>query len=168
MDKLRLLMSPVCNRNCEKCCNKVFDLASLPLATDFTGYHAISLTGGEPMLDPLKVIKAVRIIRKVNPTVKIYLYTAKADCAHPLLCIMKLIDGITLTLHDQKDVQECRCFMELVQNGHCSGKSMKLCVFEGIDYRLRLPLANWTVTELKWLEPEDCPLPDGEEFMRYD
>ena len=39
--KLRLLVTENCNRNCEGCCNKDWDLSSLEVCTSYKGYDEV-------------------------------------------------------------------------------------------------------------------------------
>ena len=44
-EKLRLLLFEECDRDCPGCCNRDWDLRSLPVCRDFTPYQVIMLTG---------------------------------------------------------------------------------------------------------------------------
>ena len=78
--KLRLLVTPYCNRDCDLCCNQNFDLDALPVITQadqFSKYTEISLTGGEPLLVYDKVRETILYIREYgNFKGPINLYTA--------------------------------------------------------------------------------------------
>ena len=76
-EKLRLLLFEECDRDCPGCCNRDWDLRSLPVCRDFTPYQVIMLTGGEPMLHPEIIREAVAEIR-AQTQAPIYLYTG--DC----------------------------------------------------------------------------------------
>jgi pyruvate formate-lyase activating enzyme-like uncharacterized protein len=104
-NKLRLLVDKRCNRKCEKCCNKLFNLDALEIASDFSKYKEISLTGGEPMLFPEKVISIAKEVRSNNQEAKIWLYTAKASEPGHMLNVINFVDGITLTLHNAQDIE---------------------------------------------------------------
>ena len=58
-EKLRLLLFEECDRDGPGCCNRDWDLRSLPVCRDFTPYQVIMLTGGEPMLHPEIIREAV-------------------------------------------------------------------------------------------------------------
>ena len=49
MKKIRLIITKDCPNNCLKCCNKNFDLDSLPIVKDYDCDELI-ITGGEPMI----------------------------------------------------------------------------------------------------------------------
>lgn len=163
--KLRLLLFSECNRLCEGCCNKQFDLDSLPIETDFTNYGLIMLTGGEPMLKPEFVIDAVKRIRKVNDC-PIYLYTAKVDKIFDVFKVLDCLDGLTLTLHEVMDLADFYILNQYIMHykKKYSKKSFRLNVFKGIEINKDVfPL--WKIKDnIEWIE--DCPLPHNEVFKR--
>jgi hypothetical protein len=134
----------------------------------------VMLTGGEPMLRPKIILNAVEEIRMTNKTAPIIVYTAKVDNLSDMYEVFYRVDGFTVTLHEQKDVKPWYNFHQsLSYISKPIGPYMRLNVFEGIDlsecgqpgdffyYR-----NIWKVKEgIKWLD--DCPLPEGETFMRY-
>lgn len=169
---LRLLLFKDCNRNCRGCCNKGFDLDSLPpldpyLYGSFQGYDNIILTGGEPMLDPFLIKKMVTAIRTQTGT-PIILYTAKYDNPRELLSILKLVDGLTVTLHTPKDVTAFSVFNNLVNQDvdFFKEKSLRLNVFYNVPLKtLKNNLQLWKVKKnIHWIK--DCPLPSNEVFKR--
>jgi len=164
MKKLRLLFTQDCNRNCEGCCNKDWDLDSLPKCTDYSKYDEILITGGEPMLYPDRLDFLINKIRKESEA-KIYIYTAKPT--HVLIYWIKesKIDGITLTIHKEDDVDTFYLFnLLLTALGGYDDKSLRLNVFKGIntpDTKNR-----WKAkSNMEWIK--DCPLPKDEVFMKY-
>ena len=169
MRKLRLLLTEECNRNCPGCCNNDWDLSTLPIETDFTGYDEILITGGEPMLYPGKVILTAIDIRNQNPDARIYVYTAKTDKLDPLIGVMATTDGLTITLHHQNDVVPFLAFESFIQHESIladirdTNKSLRLNVFAGIS----IPEISW-IWEVKkdmvWIE--NCSLPEGEVFKK--
>lgn len=165
--KLRLLITEKCNRNCEGCCNKDWDLSVLPKETDYSQYNTILLTGGEPMLSPFYVINIIKMIRKQNKTGAIILYTAKIDDWNAVLAVLHYIDGLTVTLHEQKDVGAFVFLDSLLSNADLAGKSLRLNVFKGvtISKKYGCNLKNWKVKDnIEWIK--NCPLPEGEVFKR--
>lgn len=174
MKKLRLLLTPGCDRNCEGCCNRDWDLSSLPIAAKYHGYSEIMLTGGEPLLSPRRIINAIKSIRRDDTRVPIYLYTAGVTYQHELLAVMGFLQGMTLTLHEQADVPH---FIELntifrklnvIKGLHYPFfDSLRLNVFDGIEIDLPVSeLQRWKIRRgIVWIK--DCPLPIDEEFCRY-
>jgi hypothetical protein len=174
-DKLRLLLWPDCGKSCPGCCNKDWDLKTLPIATNLIFYREIILTGGEPMLYPDLLQRVIGEIQATTHSPKIYLYTANTKEYDKLINIMSGINGVTVTLHDDEDVTD---FIKLVEemnkisaiNSHwLDDKSLRLHVFEDVDASaiegINLPDV-WNVKgHIKWIE--NCPLPNDEEFKRY-
>ena len=157
--KLRLVLFEACDRCCPGCCNHDWDLKNLPVCTDYTPYKMIMLTGGEPMLPPEIIHQAVQKIR-AQTGAPIYLYTAKVEGLDELLPIL---DGVTVTLHEPKDLPEFQHFVAAAHN--LSGKSLRLNVFREAG---PIPGAfpGWIMKEdMEWIP--NCPLPEGEVLMRY-
>lgn len=169
---IRLLISEQCNRFCTKCCNQteLHDLDGLPQVdvTAVTEAKEIVLTGGEPLLDPLNLQYIIRTLRSINRDLKIYLYTAKTRPPANLVVCMEHLDGITVTLHEQKDVNDFENFQTWLnfRPEWLSTKSLRLNYFSeaGVDIQ-QLETVGWLVTNLKWLD--ECPLPENEIFMRW-
>jgi len=153
--KLRLLVTENCNRACEGCCNKQWDLGALPVCLDFAPYDTIMLTGGEPMLDTLKIRQVIARIRRQNADAQIYVYTAMP---RNLTALDDQIDGVTLTLHEQADVAEFWNIRKKLTG------SLRLNVFDGVSL-MGVNTDGWDVREgIEWIE--NCPLPEDEVFMR--
>lgn len=164
MNKLRLVMFEQCNRSCEGCCNNDWDLNGLDVCDSFEGYDMIMLTGGEPMLKPDLVIETAERIRQ-NSMAKIILYTAKSRRALDLIAVMHWLDGLTLTLHEQYDVEAFIQLNKLIQRSpslFC--KDLRLNVFSNVDID-GLNTRFWQVKDgIEWIK--DCPLPEGEVIQR--
>lgn len=165
MKKLRLLITKACPKQCEGCCNKDWKLDELPICTDYSGYDEILITGGEPILRHNRLRSVITEIRRVNKAAKIYIYTAFPSFSIGELLIKGYIDGVTFTLHEQKDVpkfEELNLFISLA----CmrNSPSLRLNVFKGI--KVKLPsMSNWIIKDnIEWIK--DCPIPVDEVFMR--
>lgn len=165
--KLRLLLWDDCLRKCKGCCNKEWDLNSLPICTSFEGFEEIILTGGEPMLYPQTILEVIDIIRRKTKT-PIYLYTSDVSNIEMTLKILSRIEGITLTLHTQRDsfslyplnksLLAIKCFDEAFN------KSLRLNVFKGI-WLNKTNLSLWKIKDnMVWIKK--CPLPKDEVFMK--
>lgn len=128
----------------------------------------IILTGGEPMLDPLNIQYYTRTLRSLNPKLKVYMYTSKCKPPASLIAVMECLDGITLTLHDKKDVPDFQVFYDWMQfrPSWYSTKSLRLNYFpeDGVDMT-GVKTEGWTVEALEWLD--DCPVPEHEVLMRW-
>lgn len=162
MRKLRLVVTQQCDRACPGCSNNGRDLDALPVCTNFMGYEEILLTGGEPMLEVDRVRRLIHRIRRQGHFGPIILYTALPTRALQALLHIYL-DGVTITLHKQSDVAMFRAFARELD---CvSSKSLRLKIFEGVDIG-DLDVTRWDVRTLDWIE--NCPLPEGEVFMRIE
>jgi len=165
MKKLRLLLTEKCDRNCKGCCNNQYDLVALPVETDFTGYSEIILTGGEPMLRPLRIIETVKSIRKQNPTALIVMYTAKTDLPGLLRAVLNYLDGLTVTIHKGADWWPFLTFNSYMSMDQRFNKLLRLNVFEQAGYSGFSFERFWQVRkDIEWIT--DCPLPEGEVFKR--
>lgn len=157
--KLRLLLWEECNRNCPGCCNKDWNLETLPVCRDFSPYDTVMLTGGEPMMCPPAVHNAVRTIRK-DSDAEIYVYTAKVDNS-AAISVLSAVDGMTVTLHTQVDVEPFLNFTRAVAN---IDRSLRVNIFQGIE--VDVP-PDWQIKRgMYWVK--NCPLPEDEVFMRYE
>lgn len=169
MKKLRLLLFEKCNRSCEECCNKGFDLNALPVVQNYSEYEEIVLTGGEPMLNVPLLLGTVSAIREANPEAKILVYTAKINRINLIWEVLKSVDGLTVALHEQKDVIHFLRLNEALS--HFSkdyglyDRSLRLNVFKGVAVTKDRDLPLWGVKRgIEWIK--DCPLPTDEVFMR--
>lgn len=173
MKKLRLLFTQDCNRNCKGCCNKEWNLNNLPSVDSFD-YNEILITGGEPLLYPERLIGYIKAIRAIS-TAKIYVYTAMTvveKTFKPFYDILKYVDGITLTLHNQKDSNNFNHVLYSMQfdewtQSHIQDKSLRLNVFKGVTVSTIFDnaLSMWKIKyDMEWIK--NCPLPKDEEFKR--
>ncbi|MBD3261732.1 MAG: hypothetical protein GF334_08725 [Candidatus Altiarchaeales archaeon] len=164
--KLRLLLLTRCNRDCEGCCNKQWDLAALPQVKTFIGYEQILLTGGEPLLDPMKVIRTcVAIRQEAGYGFPIYLYTAWSKDIVRYLQVINSVEGIVLTLHQRHDLDNFRRLQEWFRRHphFAKMKSLRLNVFSEVGEDIHDD--QWKVkNNVEWIE--NCPLPTDEVFMR--
>lgn len=167
---LRLLVTQECKRNCDGCCNLQWELDKLPVMTeDLSPYKMILITGGEPMIledERLKnIIGYINLLS--NSSTKVILYTAETKNwtrIHTMLS-EHYIDGLTITLHEQKDVPN---FLWMAHKGqfHLYSDHLRLNIFQGVTIPKKRILKHWKIKKnIVWKDP--CPLPKGEVFMRY-
>jgi hypothetical protein len=162
---LRLLLTKDCNRSCIGCCNKDWDLDSLPICEDFFGYDEIILTGGEPLLYPMRIFNTISDIRLYNKC-PIYLYTAKLDDVYLVYYLINFLDGITVTLHEKEDIVNFNKLDKLLVNQHIPfNKSFRLNVFKEVGEVKPIIPGIWQIKDnIEWIK--DCPLPTNEVFMK--
>lgn len=171
MKKLRLLITEVCNRNCKGCCNKYWDLKSIPQSqlSEAHTFSEIMFTGGEPLLKPELTDQLATCIKSLmHPQARLYIYTAEPTAIQP--DNFSVVDGFTITLHEQEDVQPFIdwCITILPQIDRSRGRRWRLNVFDTVKIprfiRATLVDMGWLVKDMKWVV--DCPLPDNEVFER--
>lgn len=173
--KLRLLVTTKCPNKRPLCCNNQFDFSKIPVV-DRYDYDEISITGGEPLMSHLISSQTYDIVSRIRRSnlsrgikTTFYLYTAHFDI-DDFERAMMFFDGIVLTPHKSKDVEDFiklnETLLRLVENGvllHCS---LRLNLFA--DMKALLPkdidLSLWKVKNMEWIE--NCPVPEGEDFRR--
>lgn len=161
--KARVLVTQTCNRSCEGCCNKQYDFSTIPKfnIVDAYRYEEIILTGGEPMLYYYHLLDTIRSIRRevTDFWCKIILYTAEVRDTGRALSVLMVVDGLTLTLHEQSDVEPFQDFQSRILDSYTETRSLRLNVFKGVNPGYIEPF--WEVKrEIEWIE--NCPLPQGE------
>jgi hypothetical protein len=166
MKKLRLLVTNECYRDCEGCCNKQWDLSSLSVCEDFEGYDEVLLTGGEPLLKDYWFFKVLVFRIRKDSECKVYLYTAEVQKAERIIALLiDVLDGITLTLHHQRDVKSFLSLNKRLILIDGFNRSLRLNVFKGVEIPSDTDLSLWQVKkDMVWVE--NCPLPEDEIFMR--
>ena len=172
--KLRLLVTNKCTRNCAGCCNNdvkpsgaiyIEDLKKI----DWTIYEKILITGGEPLLFPKQTRDLILSIKKQDPASQITLYTAifPVICWDDMVTIFENLDGVTFTIHD---VDGIRSFIRLnkfwLDRPELNTKiSKRLNIFCDVPL-FPLNCYGWDVKFIEWIK--NCPLPEDEIFLRLD
>ena len=164
--KVRLVITTLCNKECEDCCMKQVDIDKVPniIWNDLSSCKEILITGGEPMLCTQgALLEWISLLRFYAPEAKIYIYTADVSNVTKSLFLLRVTNGITLTLHTE-DKDCLKHFMAfhnaMITNGTHIGKSMRLNVFKGILGE-KLVCEPWAVKQdLEWIE--NCPVPEDE------
>ncbi len=163
MKTLRLLVTKKCDKGCEGCCNKDWNLDNLPTPTHYE-YDQILITGGEPLGGDLRVEETITIINGIKllhpyPDRKIFVYTSVSNQPR----ILNYCDGITLSIHTQKDLVSFLCWKEELEKH--KNKSMRLNIFKGVVLPNDIDLSCWVVKyNIEWVI--NCPLPQNEVFMK--
>ena len=161
--KLRLLLWTMCDRDCEGCCNKDWDLDNLKTERDFNKYSLIMLTGGEPMINPSYVHKIIWRIKK-QTNAPIVMYTADVTNIVEAWGLLYELHGMTITLHEQEDVVPFLRFNAYLSK-LMKQKSLRLNVFKNINLS-GVDTDGWEVKDnIEWIK--NCPLPEGEVLKTY-
>jgi len=168
MKKLRLILTRKCNRNCKGCCNNQDSYVEsnvLPFNNDYKGYDQVIFTGGELSLVPFATLLNIAKAKLTNldSDINIIVYTAETALGWIEL-ILKYVNGITITLHKQSDVDKFRelnfwllRYKTWIKDNN---KTLRVNVFKGVNLYMQND-SLWTVKDnMEWIE--DCPLPEGE------
>lgn len=168
MRKARLIVTNKCPKNCVGCCNKDWKGEPAKKMENFD-FDKILITGGEPMLFPQKLIDLCIDIRS-NSKAKLILYTAKTNQLMMLMIIMHYVDGLTVTIHEDSDIQSFINFnnsLRVYLREHNMTKKLRLNVFSGDFSSTALEnedLSIWNVDmNRQWIK--DAPLPENEELF---
>ena len=174
MRTARVILWRACNRDCELCCNKAEAGAiqgAIPIKSicDVTGYDEVLLTGGEPMLNPDKVIGAATYARKFNPHAKIYLYTAWwYNDYDRMLEVLRAVDGVHYAVHGpsmyDNDFDMLKWVQDHLFRNKDWDKSYRLHLDRDIASTVEITPCLWSRIDCKpWLV--DCPLPPHEDLF---
>jgi hypothetical protein len=171
MRTLRLICTYKCPRNCEGCCNKqeAFHSDNIPVFDDdFTPYDMVIVTGGEPLIDPAATAGCAMAAKAQNPDAKLILYTAMVQNDKMIEHLLRYYDGITITLHEQADVDDFRVLNFWLQRRkrwiRDNNKTLRLNVFKGVDVYMQDD-SLWKIKDnIEWIP--DCPLPAHEEIKK--
>lgn len=154
---IHLLTTTLCNRSCPYCCNKQYDLNSIPYATDEELREAeiICITGGEPVLysNPSLIAKALKTRYKNIKNVYVYAnalelyeyfmtsnFYSKVDC----------IDGFTVSIKNKSDENAFESMKDTLDDLKFVTKSNILYLFEGCS--MPKYLGNFKVIRREWQE----------------
>jgi hypothetical protein len=166
----RLIFTEKCNRKCSYCCNKEFDFdTEKSWKWGMVGkYTEVNITGGEPLLFPMEVKAFIHRFKALDgpPSTKLFLYTAYINDIPEFREILKIVDGITLTLHEQSDVLRFRELNYLLNLSGPFNKSLRLSVFGDIKLPNR-PYPLWNIM-MNRRPLTECPVPEDDLLvMRY-
>ena len=161
----RVIITLDCGRSCSYCCNKtskaIADAVHIRSFMSLAPYDIICITGGEPLLHPDKTIGLVAALRKQNPAVKIFLYSALYT--ERMTDVVNVVDGVHFTLHtgslsDMKGFEE---FQKLTTRYPFGQKSFRLYINPSINKAVSIIPMVWARVEAKpWLL--NCGLPENE------
>lgn len=164
MKSARLIVTYKCKHDCSGCCNKQLNKSEIPEINsieELKDYDEIIITGGEPFLFPDKLKELISEIKK-NGNQKIIIYTTPEYTIEDFYEVLKLIDGITITIHNEEDLTKYKkqC-SDLRYVGNFENKTLRLNVFNPIrDMILNVVELFFEVKYIDWIE--NCPLPENE------
>ena len=103
---MHLMVLSKCNYNCELCCNKLYDIDKIPVATveELKTIHTLCITGGEPFMASINLDDFARSVKDGFPNVKnIFVYTSGVRLLYNLPQIFSYIDGLSICPKSMKD-----------------------------------------------------------------
>ena len=164
--KARIMVTDKCNKHCSYCCNKQYPIESLGylLTGDIRFYSEFMLTGGEPMLEPLVLSKLIQLTRHEAPAAKIYLYTAEYNRVE-LANISRLVDGITITIHDNDDAYRLKKMHMVLGRQRYDAEKFRINVM-GSEKAADLVCKYTHFPTVAKTVVNECPLPNGEYLLR--
>ena len=108
-----LMVTSLCDRDCKYCCNKQYDLSTIPQVTDdeLSKAHTVCLTGGEPFIYS-QPIEIANWLKKKYPNIeKVYVYTSAVEFSlymdqnmHSMDPFLKGIDGVNLSVKENGEI----------------------------------------------------------------
>jgi len=167
--RARLIITKECHRGCRDCATSqpgvIHSARPITAVEELAEYEEIIVTGGEPMLDPVRTQRLLAAIRARFRRVPLYLYTA---LYHPAIgVILDMIDGLTYSLHEPAAAADIAGF-DAVQNllwGRDG--SYRLWVDSAITRPIRVYPFLWSRIATGRMIP-DCPLPAGEVLLIWE
>ena len=175
MRNARVLITQKCNRRCDGCCNKYARIMERMVAITsldrFAGYDVVSLTGGEPLLNPAKTLRCIDMLNWLCVG-KIYVYTAIWNPRFADVAVAS--DGIHYSIHAPATTRDVMMFnvAQADLSGGWSGWSHRLYVDDRVKQRLPIRSRVWSRVDISpWLSEDEVflhngptGLPDGEEL----
>ena len=102
-----ILVTSLCDRDCKYCCNKQYDLNSIPYITDeeLRRMKRIYLTGGEPFKYANPCAIATMLKSKYKNIESVIVYANAKELANYLLFEVSIygIDGVTVSVKTDED-----------------------------------------------------------------
>lgn len=138
-----ILVTSLCDRDCKYCCNKQYDLNSIPYITDeeLRRMKRIYLTGGEPFKYANPCAIATMLKSKYKNIESVIVYANAFDLAKYLNYEVSIysIDGVTVSVKTEEDRQ---AFERVVVNTISLMKlpSNRLYLFPGFEDTFTTPL----------------------------
>lgn len=103
---MHLMVISRCDHNCRMCCNNLYDIDKIPVATveELKTIHTLCITGGEPFYAYMNPDDIAYHIKKQYPNIKrVYVYTSGRTFAEQTNTQIYFIDGINIAPKDNRD-----------------------------------------------------------------
>ena len=103
---MHLMILSKCNYKCELCCNKLYDIEKIPVATvkELKTIHTLCITGGEPFMASIDLDDFARSVKKDFPNIEnIFVYTSGLILMYRLPHLFSYIEGLSISPKSMKD-----------------------------------------------------------------
>lgn len=104
---IHLMVTSLCARNCEYCCNKAYSLDDIPHVTDeeLRDAHTLCITGGEPFMFSNPSAYAEYFKQQYPNIKKVFVYTNALELWHYLVNGGQVhgIDGVNVSIKSYED-----------------------------------------------------------------
>lgn len=173
---MHLMILSKCDHNCKMCCNKLYNIDELPIATveELKTINTLCITGGEPFMSGTNIDQLAKRAKKQFPNIKkVYVYTS----GYALSSIytrqsFNYIDGINIApknKYDWEALDTITTVNHLTSPSLSSLKENRLYVFKDqIDefehHKLAVKFLNLSVIYRVW--DKTFSTPDSEIFRR--
>ena len=173
---LHLFITNKCRHQCQFCCNKLYKISEIPVATVelLKSVDTVCLTGGEPFtIKPVVLKNLIYNLRTQYTNIKnLYIYTSGYEFEkvhqdyYEFIHAYNWIDGINIA---PKDWEDWIAVPKVIHTINCGSNSNRLYVFKeqrpvfdamGID----LSKVNIQVIDRQWTKSFNTP--DNEHFAR--
>lgn len=159
---IHLLTTSLCDRDCPYCCNKQYDLSTVPQVSNEELCYAknIFLTGGEPFTfaQPAEIADYLRVKYKNIEQVIVYTNAYELYCYLAKGGSLGCIDGLTVSLKEYKDKDYFEGILTYLKD-YPKCKNNRLYYFS--DYLIAgLNTEGFELMERDW-QPNFIPAPDS-------
>lgn len=132
---VHILITSLCNRDCTYCCNKQYDMDSIPYVTDeeLSNTDTVCLTGGEPFAysNPNNI---ARWLKSHYPNIRnVYAYTNSLELCEYIDDNGKFdwLDGLSVSIKDKNDLKLFELYVDSMSKEENLSSNL-LYVFGGL------------------------------------
>lgn len=171
---MHLMILNRCDHSCELCCNKLYNIDELPVATinELKTISTLCITGGEPFMSGINIDQLAEKAKKQFPNIKkVYVYTSGSALLRTFLHqTFDYIDGINIAPKNDHDWVSLESLVFDHDTSRLSSlKENRLYVFkdqvdEFNNHKQIVNLLNLTVIYRVW--DKEFNTPDSEIFRR--
>lgn len=148
---IHLLVTALCDRDCKYCCNKQYDMDSIPFVTDeeLKEAEVLFLTGGDPFKysNPCRIASDYKL---AYPNIKrVYVYTNALEFYEYLLQGRRIyaIDGVNVSIKNNKDFVSFSHLKDYQDVKNLAGN--RLYVFNNLT---PVSAGNFDIVDREWQE----------------